>query len=82
MGWTIQAFPDGKASLRLPDATDPVAHKIAKMLRREPWRSEVLKLANESTVAATPETLVTKEPNYSDRVREFPRTAPTTTQAA
>lgn len=45
LGWSIEAYPDGKASLRLKNASDPLAHKIVKMLKQEPWRSEVLKIA-------------------------------------
>lgn len=45
MGWTIEAKPDGTASIRLKDATDPIAHRVAKMLKKEPWRTEVLKIA-------------------------------------
>jgi len=76
LGWTINAMPDGKASLRVPDAADPLPHRIAKMLKREPWRSEVLKLANGNTTAADPATVVTKEPNYADRIRPDPTKAP------
>lgn len=42
MGWRVVAHEDGRAALRVPDATDPLALALARMLRREPYRTNVV----------------------------------------
>lgn len=43
-GWRIEQRENGTASLRA-DTTDPVATRMANMLRKEPFRSQVLQAA-------------------------------------
>lgn len=40
-GWFITVSPDRKASLRVPKA-DELAIAVARMMSREPWRTEVI----------------------------------------
>lgn len=44
-GWKIVRNSDGTGGLVCPNKRDPLAQGIAKMLSREPWRSDVLCLA-------------------------------------
>ena len=56
-GWLIRVTPDGRAALGVKDKTDPVAIATAKMLSREPWRSEVIRVVappNKSSATDTP----------------------------
>lgn len=78
-GWNIRIRDDGKAAL-VANAEDPVAVKLAKMMGREPWRTEILKIANGSTKAAPLEIAKDTE-SYAARIRGNPRNA-TATQAA
>jgi hypothetical protein len=49
-GWTFSV--DGeRASLRVPDGADPMARAFAKMLSREPYRTNVLDALNATTPA-------------------------------
>ena len=43
-GWKVRIKDDGTAALRVPDVTDPVAVRLAKVLGREPYRTNVLRL--------------------------------------
>ncbi len=43
-GWRVVATPSGPA-LRVPDRTDPLAVAFAKLLSREPYRTNVLAAA-------------------------------------
>lgn len=43
MGWRIGRKEDGRPALKAPPA-DPVAQRLARMLGREPYRTEVLAL--------------------------------------
>lgn len=43
-GWRVRVKPDGSAALSVPNTKDPLAVSFARMLGREPWRTEVLKL--------------------------------------
>lgn len=43
-GWKIAVRPDGKPCLRVPDRNDPLAVALARMLGREPYRTEVMAL--------------------------------------
>ncbi len=45
-GWTI-AVNGAEASLRVPDKTDPLAVAFARMLSREPYRTNVLAVLQE-----------------------------------
>lgn len=40
------ALKDGKPVMRTTGDTTPIAEKLAKILSREPWRSQVLKMTN------------------------------------
>lgn len=42
-GWNIVVSTDGKASLRVPKA-DELAIAVARMMGREPWRTQVIDL--------------------------------------
>jgi hypothetical protein len=42
--WEIR-LKDGRPALRVPDRSDPVAVALARMLAREPYRTNVLKAA-------------------------------------
>lgn len=42
VGWRVVCRDDGTASLRVPDRSDPVALAMARMLAREPYRTNVL----------------------------------------
>mgnify|MGYP000853980895 CR=1 FL=1 len=70
--WQIRKREDGTASLIVPSASDVVAVALAKMLKREPWRSQVLALAGDSTLSAKPEQ-VTQSGSYAERIRVDPR---------
>ena len=51
-GWRIVVVGGGQAALRVPSKTDPLAVAVARMLSREPWRTEVLNIVSG---AAAPE---------------------------
>lgn len=42
MGWRVVAHEDGRAALRVTNAADPLALALARMLRREPYRTNVV----------------------------------------
>lgn len=42
-GWKIVVQADGRASLRVPSAKDRLAQALARMLSREPYRTNVLR---------------------------------------
>lgn len=44
---------DGKPQMRTADKNDPVVLGLAKVLRKEPWRSEVVAI-----IAKSPETII------------------------
>ena len=54
LGWAIVRRSDGTARLRAP-RNDPLATTLARMLAREPWRTEVLRLASESPPGPKPD---------------------------
>jgi hypothetical protein len=54
MGYRIVRNGDGTPVLRVKDKTDPMARALARMLGREPWRSEVIKLAEVVAPAEQP----------------------------
>lgn len=70
--WQIRKREDGTASLIVPSASDAVAVALAKMLKREPWRSQVLALAGDSTLSAKPEQ-VKQSGSYAERIRVDPQ---------
>lgn len=43
-GWEVVARGDGRLALRVPDAGDPLARALARLLGREPYRTRVLRL--------------------------------------
>lgn len=47
--WSIVTKQNGQAALRVPDQSDPLARALAKMMSREPYRTNVLQVirANE-----------------------------------
>lgn len=51
-GWDVVIKTDGTASLRTKEKGDPVAFATAKMLGREPWRTNVLELLKPKPVEA------------------------------
>ena len=42
LGWRLVVHEDGRAGLRVKDARDPLAVALARMLRREPYRTNVV----------------------------------------
>ena len=50
-GWSVALKPDGSAALRVPDARDRLALALAKMLAREPYRTNVLALVRQEQAA-------------------------------
>lgn len=49
--WSIEKYPDGRAAIRA-DKKDPLAVALAKMLSREPYRTNVLKIVDDGPPAA------------------------------
>jgi hypothetical protein len=47
LNYRVAVKGDGTAALWVKDAGDPLAQRLAKMLRREPYRTDVLKLLAE-----------------------------------
>jgi hypothetical protein len=45
VGWRVLAGTDGRPVLRVPDRADPLAVAFARLLSREPYRSNVLAAA-------------------------------------
>ena len=70
-GWTVRRDKGGHPCLRAP-VTDPLALKLAKMLSREPWRTNVLPLfdmpddARPDVVTTDPKPLPTTAPPKSE----------------
>src|SRR5574343_1417386 len=54
MGWSIRYNSDGTASIR-GDRTDPLCLSLAKMFKREPYRSDVLALVQQEKTNPAPE---------------------------
>jgi hypothetical protein len=52
--WTITETGENRAALRVTDRTDPMAQALAKMLSREPYRTEVLKLVRDRRQTTEP----------------------------
>lgn len=51
-GWRVVAFDDGRASLRCRNPNDSLALALAKMLGREPYRTNVLKVVGKKSPAS------------------------------
>lgn len=66
-GWRIVVQTDGKASLRVPNAKDKLAIAFARMLSREPYRTNVLK------AAASREQTTSKQQDLPPKKDEPPR---------
>lgn len=53
-GWSFTTY-GGKTSLRVPNSADPVAVAFAKLLSREPYRTNVLAALNEPAPPPEPQ---------------------------
>jgi len=69
-GWDVVIKADGTASLRTKEKGDPVAFATAKMLGREPWRTNVLELLKPKP--AEPKRYANDDRPHSERQPEPP----------
>jgi hypothetical protein len=70
-GWRVAQQADGRPTLRVHDKNDPLARAMARMLGREPYRTNVLAEMAKRWRAAQPEVRQkpATDPNY--RAREW-----------
>ena len=65
--WRIVVNEDGKAALRVQDRDDPLAHALAKMMAREPYRTNVLNVVRENEPTPAKEISIEAEPTECER---------------
>lgn len=54
-GWEVRTRADGTAALRVPDTADELAQAFARMLSREPYRTNVLTVLEVAPPATRPQ---------------------------
>jgi hypothetical protein len=55
LGWRVTANDDGTGGIWVPDKNDPLALSLARMFRREPWRTNVRNLVRSKATPAARE---------------------------